>query len=223
MVKPYALVVFDWEGTLGDTLGQVLHIVAAVAQRLGLQAPDPEKVMACVGYSLVTAIQKLYPSLSAEQQLALLNEVQESLRKRHDETFLFPGAAQMIALLHAMGIDLAIATNKGERSLQRALQQTDLTSFFLVTRAAGQTALKPEPQMLEEILECSGHDAKDTLMVGDSSTDIEMAGRLSIDAIAVDFYGQHHDQLLKSGALAVFKCYEDVIAFIKHRGVQEKK
>jgi len=217
MTKPYALVVFDWEGTLGDALGQILHIVAAVAQHLNLPQPDPNKIMACAGFSLVTAIQKLYPTLNTEQQQAVLNEVQMSLMQRHDETYLFPGAAQMIASLHAGGIDLAIATNKGERSLQRALEQTNLQSFFLITRAAGQAALKPDPQMLEEILEYTGHAAMDTLMVGDSSSDIEMAKRLSIDAIAVDFYGQHQEQLLNSGALAVFRHYDDVIAFIKHR------
>lgn len=217
MVKPYALVVFDWEGTLGDTLGQILHLVSAAAQSLGLAKPAPKKAMACAGYSLVTAIQKLYPSLTTEQQQALLNEVQHGLKQRHDQTFLFPGVKEMLAALFAQGIDLAIATNKGDRSLQRALEQTGLQSYFLVTRSAGQTAMKPCPQMLQEILEFSGHEAKDTLMVGDSSTDIEMAQRLSIDAIAVDFYGQHHDQLINSGAISVFERYEDVIAFITKR------
>lgn len=217
MTKRYALVVFDWEGTLGDTLGLILNIVSDIAERQGLQKPDPEKAMSYVGFGLINAIRKLYPELTESALQHLLNEVQTELMKRHDDAFLFPGALALIKMLHAQGIDLAIATNKGEKSLHKALQQTKLSSYFLVTRAAGQAALKPDPQMLEQILEISGHQVENALMIGDSTSDIEMAARLQMDVIALDFYHQQKEALLAEGALAVYDNYEDVAAFIMQR------
>jgi len=222
MAKPYALVVFDWEGTLGDTLGLILNVVGTVAEELGLEKPEPETAMACAGYGLVNALRKLYPELTEQEQQTLLNQVQTTLMKRHDEVFLFPGALAMIKNLHAQGIDLAIATNKGEKSLQRALQQTGLSPYFSVTRSAGQAAAKPDPEMLQQILEVSGHKAEEALMVGDSTSDIEMAGYVQMDAIALDFYHQQNEALQAKGALAVFDNYEDVTAFIMRSRQQEK-
>ena len=150
------------------------------------------------------AIKKLFPNTTLLQQEQLAEAVQYALSTHSVDTYLFPDIKDMVQKLHQAGFDLAIATNKGSQSLQRALQETGLDAFFKVTRAAGQTAPKPCPQMLYEIMDVFGVTASETVMIGDSIADIEMAIAAGVDAIGVDFYHQQKTILLAAGALIVF-------------------
>ncbi|MCC5792455.1 MAG: HAD-IA family hydrolase [Legionellaceae bacterium] len=217
MAKTYSLVVFDWEGTLGDTLGIILKIVGNVAEQAGLEKPEPERALAFAGYGLATALRKLYPDLTNETYDHLINDVQIALLRRQEDIALFPGAIELVETLQQRGIDLAIATNKSERALQRALEQTGLKPYFPVTRAAGQAAAKPDPEMLEQIMAVYGKSAEDCLMIGDSTSDILMAQQLQVDGIGVDFYHQQAEAMLAQGALAVFDNYQQVAEFIFKR------
>lgn len=109
---------------------------------------------------------------------------------------------------------MAIASNKGQHSLARALQITGLDKFFTITRSAGQVPAKPCPQMLEEIMDELGHDPSTTLMVGDSSLDMEMAKNCSVTAVGVDFYHQNEANLKAAGAIAVFDDYQLLAQFL---------
>lgn len=215
MSNPYQLVVFDWEGTISDTLGLILHTVALEAELLGFGSVDPYLARKYVDLGLVPALRKLFPHLSLQQQEALMQAVQKGLVSRPAEVRLIPGVRQLIQQLHDAGIDLAIATNKSQHSLQRALVSTGLDSFFKVTRTADQAPAKPCPQMLEEIMEQFGQQASTTLMIGDSSTDMEMARSINVVAIGVDFYHQNESVLNASGALAVFDDYPLLAQFLK--------
>jgi phosphoglycolate phosphatase len=159
---------------------------------------------------LVKAIKKVFPHLSLMEYERLINAVQVSLMSRHSDVYLIPGAKEIIQRLHDDGIDLAIATNKGQQSLRRALQITGLDNYFKVTRSAGQTPPKPSPQMLEEILAVFSIPVAEALMIGDSSTDIEMAKSIGMDAVGVNFYHQHSDLLLAAGALSIFDDYRQL-------------
>ncbi|WED42315.1 HAD family hydrolase [Legionella cardiaca] len=214
MGKPYRLVVFDWEGTLGDTLGQIFNSVAIEARRLQFGEIDKQLARQSVDLGLVKALRKIFPDLSEEQHQQLLHAVQHSLIARTTEVFLIPGAKDFISRLHNAGIDIAIATNKGQQSLQRTLHISGLDTLFKVTRSAGQTAPKPSTQMLEEIIDTFGLTTDETLMIGDSITDIEMAKNLGVDAIGVDFYHQQHNALLAAGAMAVFDDYQHLADYL---------
>ncbi|CZI99485.1 phosphoglycolate phosphatase [Legionella pneumophila] len=133
---------------------------------------------------------------------------------RPTEVRLIPGVLEFIQQLHQAKVDLAIATNKGHNSLIRALQATELDQLFKVTRSAGQVPAKPCPQMLEEIMEEFGRDPSSTLMIGDSTTDMEMAKRINVNAIGMDFYHQQEDALKAAGALAVFDDYKLLSAYL---------
>lgn len=209
MKKPYHLVVFDWEGTLGDTLGHVLNVLADQARQLQFGELDEELARQCVALALglSVAVKKLYPHLSMHQQEQLLHAVQHALSTTSSDACLFPGSLFIVEKMQAAGLDLAIATNKGPHSLQRALQESGLDAFFKVTRAAGQAPPKPCPQMIEDIMLLVGVSPSQTLMIGDSVSDIEMASRAGVDAIGVDFYHQQAPELLAAGALAVFDDY----------------
>ncbi|KTD64511.1 HAD family hydrolase [Legionella spiritensis] len=220
MSKRYRLVIFDWEGTLGDTLGQILNNVAAEARRLDFGDMDEQLARQYVDLGLVKAVQKVFPHLSPKQHQELLFAVQQSVVARQAEVILLPGARRIIEYLHNHHVDMAIATNKGQQSLLRALQHSGLDRFFKVTRSAGQTAPKPSPQMLEEILVELAIPVEDALMVGDSVTDIEMANSIGMDAVGVDFYRQQRHALKNAGALDVFDDYE---AFAKFMCLPEGK
>lgn len=214
MSNPYQLVVFDWEGTISDTLGLILHTVASEANILGFGEVDPYKARKYVDLGLVQALKKLFPQLSSRQHEQLVHAVQHSMVTRPTEVRLIPGSLEFIEHLHRLKIDVAIATNKGHQSLLRALQATGLDEFFKVTRSAGQAPAKPSPQMLEEIMEEFGRDPSSTLMIGDSAMDMEMATRINVTAIGVDFYHQQEAALKAAGALAVFDDFKLLADFL---------
>ncbi|CAM2859930.1 HAD family hydrolase [Legionella worsleiensis] len=215
MSNLYQLVVFDWEGTIADTLGLILHTVANEAQTLGFGTVDPYQARKYVDLGLLNALKKLFPHLSVEQQEQLVQAVQHAMIARPTEVCLFPGALAFIQKLIQAKIDVAIATNKGHHSLLRALQISGLDDYFKVTRSAGQAPPKPCPQMLKEIMDEFGVDASVTLMIGDSATDMEMATSINVAAVGVDFYHQQEDALKKAGALAVFDDYKLLADYLK--------
>jgi phosphoglycolate phosphatase len=215
MSNSYQLVVFDWEGTISDTLGLILHTVAAEAKVMGFGEIDPYEARKYVDLGLVQALRKTFPHLSAQQHDQLLQAVHHAMISRPSEVCLIPGARELIQRIYDGKISMAIATNKGQYSLHRALQVTSLDSFFKVTRSAGQTPAKPCPQMLEEIMDEIGVVSSATLMVGDSITDIEMAKKINVDAVGVDFYQQQKDALRAAGALAIFDDYKLLADFLK--------
>lgn len=215
MSNPYQLVVFDWEGTIADTLGLILHTVANEANILGFGEIDHYQARKYVDLGLLQALKKLFPQLSSRQQEQLVQAVQHAMITRPAEVCLFPGALEFIQKLQHANIDIAIATNKGHQSLLRALQATGLDKLFKVTRSAGQTPAKPCPQMLEEIMEEFGRETSSTLMIGDSATDMEMATSINVAAIGVDFYHQQETALKEAGALAVFDDYKLLADYLK--------
>ena len=215
MSKPYRLVVFDWEGTLGDTLGQIIHSVTTVARRLNFGELDEQLARQSVELGLVLAVKKAFPHLTESQHEQLLLEVHQSLLSRSADVYLIPGAREIVKRLDKAGIYLAIATNKGQQSLQRVLHVSELDELIKVTRSAGQIPAKPCPQMLEEIMATFAIDRADTLMVGDSISDMEMAKNAGVDAVGMDFYHQQEAALRAAGALEIFDDYEDFAQYLQ--------
>lgn len=214
MSNPYDLVVFDWEGTIVDTLGVVFHVVASEANLLGFGDFDPYQARKYVDLGLVQALRKAYPHLSLSQQQQLFEAVQRALHTQPLDICLMPGVRELLYQLRDAQVNLAIATNKGQHSLLRALQATGLDELFKVTRSAGQVPAKPCPQMLEEIIEEYEGNIVTTLMVGDSPTDMEMARNLRVTAVGVDLYHQQGSALKAAGAVAVFDEYRKLADFL---------
>ncbi len=217
MISPYDLVVFDWEGTIADTLGLILHTVALEAKALGYGEFDPYQARQYVDLGLVQALRKIYPHLSVEENERLLQAVQHSLHTRSVDVCLIPGVREFIYQLHEANINIAVATNKGQQSLLRALQATGLDEIIKVTRSAGQVPAKPCPQMLVEIIDAFGGSTSRTVMIGDSVTDMEMAKSIDVTAIGVDFYHQQDSALKTAGALAVFDDYKLLADFLNFK------
>lgn len=214
MDHSYQLIVFDWEGTISDTLGCMLHVVASEAKNLDFGAIELHEARKHVDLGLVHLIKKLFPHLSLSEYEQLLQAVQQSIVSKPAEICLMPGVVQFIEQILATHRDIAIATNKGQHSLQRALQSTGLDRLFRVTRSAGQVPAKPCPQMLEELMNEFGATPNDTLMIGDSPADMEMAKNIDVKAIGIDFYHQNEAALMASGAAAVFDNYQSLAEYL---------
>ncbi|MFZ4077446.1 MAG: HAD-IIIA family hydrolase, partial [Legionellaceae bacterium] len=204
MKRSFDLVVFDWEGTLGDPLGHVMDELYKQSQAMGLGAFDASLARQHMTLGLEYVIKKLFPRVSLSQAEQLLHVVQRSLVATHQDSILFPGVLRLLRALKAEKIDRAVATNNNQQALARALHHTGLEGFFTVTRAAGQVPLKPCPQMLEEIMGVCAVDPSRTLMIGDSMADIEMAAFAGAHSVGIDFYYQQEEALKRAGAQLVF-------------------
>ncbi len=215
MRHPYRLVVFDWEGTIGDTLGQILNAIIQEANQLHLGEVDIEVARQVIVLGPVVALKKLFPHLTAQQQSELLQAAQQAMLTRSDSICITSGAREVLSQIKQAGIQLAIATNKGHQSLVRDLDASGLSSFFDVFRSASQTKPKPSPQMLEEIMEDCGVSPEQTLMVGDSVNDIEMALQANVRAIGVDFYSQNASSLKAAGAFDVFNSFQQLADYLE--------
>jgi phosphoglycolate phosphatase len=209
MNGPYQLLVFDWDGTLMDSEARIVACMEAAFADLGLPALGTEAVRNVIGLGLREAMDRLYPGGDEALQQRLVD------RYRHhylvvDSTpsALFPGAREVVEGLAEAGYFLAVATGKGRGGLDRVLQETGLGPCFHVTRCADETRSKPHPQMLLEIMQITGVDPRDTLMIGDSEYDMEMAVHAGAASLAVS-YGVHScDRLRRHAPL---HCLESIL------------
>ncbi|MDJ0834145.1 MAG: HAD-IA family hydrolase [Gammaproteobacteria bacterium] len=197
MLKKYDLIIFDWDGTIIDSQAHIINCMQNAIADTSLPVPQPDEIRHIIGLSLPRAIETLFPDIDAGQ----VEQVAASYRDHFfaDSTQaseLFHGAAEVIQDLHAQGYYLAVATGKGRRGLDIALEKTGLQPYFHITRCADETHSKPDPLMLEEILTDLDLDSSRAVMVGDTSYDMDMAHNIKMDSIAVT-YGMHDHQVLQ--------------------------
>jgi len=215
MNKPgYQLIVFDWEGTLSDTLGHIFELISDEALTRQLAEPDRDKLRRTIQYGPNVALKKIYPDLSDEDIFQFLKSLQAGLAKPGEQVYLLPGAFEFIESLHNQGYDIAIASNKGGQSLAKAIKLAGLEDYIPVFRSSGRTPPKPHPDMLAQILDYYQCPPSNCLMIGDSETDIEMAKQLQVTAIGMDFYHQKKASLEQAGAVAVVDSFDDLAKFI---------
>lgn len=213
MSLPYQLVVFDWEGTLDDPLGHIHLALQAESDRLGFKVYDIEHARQYVSLGLEKAVRKIFPELTLHQYERILLGVQQNLVTNHGHVHLFEGAEALIKQLHRAGVTLAIATNKGQQSIERALDVSGLSAFFSIIHSAGQFPAKPSPEMLEDMLVMVGCPHEQALVIGDSVSDMEMAKALEVPCVGVDFYHQQADDLMRAGAQAIFYNFKQMASY----------
>lgn len=185
------LVVFDWDGTLMDSAAKIVTCMQLAAQDLGLEVPSCAAVEDIIGLGLPQAVERLFPALGSEGNKYLQKQYAEHyVENDKTHTPLFPGVEHTLTSLRGQGYKLAVATGKSRRGLNRVFATTDIGGYFESSRCADETASKPHPLMLEELLSELNCKAERTLMVGDSEYDMEMARNAGVGAVAVD-YGVH--------------------------------
>jgi phosphoglycolate phosphatase len=195
-VPDYQLLVFDWDGTLANSVSRIVESVRAAAHLLGLPSPQEPAIRGIIGLGLPEAIAALYPQLeSAEVERYRLAYADHYLALDAAPPPLFPGVVEGLEALSNAGYRLAVATGKSRRGLQRALAGHGWLDYFEITRCADETASKPDPRMLREILAHSGVHAGRALMIGDATFDLLMARNAEMDSVAVGYGAQPLERL----------------------------
>lgn len=190
-MKPYSLLIFDWDGTLMDSAAHITQCMRNAIQLLGAESRSDQEIRHIIGLGLDEAIRALYPHAPASLIRTIADEYrQEFLVRTTHGSELFAGARETLYTLAAQGYDLAVATGKSRRGLDKVLDETGLRELFPITRCADETRSKPHPQMLEEILTDYDAAPHDALMIGDSEYDLHMALAIGMDSLAVT-YGVH--------------------------------
>ena len=180
------LLIFDWDGTLMDSVGPIVACTRAVIGELGLGSPAEATIRGTVGLGLRETVDLLVPGCDDQ----LYERVRACFRRHWVETYrdlplLFPGVPDMLGDLARAGFLLAVATGKSRRGLEFALDQTGLRGHFQATRTVDEAISKPHPQMLLDILDQLGVRPHAALMVGDSIYDLQMAANAGAHAVAI--------------------------------------
>ncbi|MEC4749462.1 HAD-IA family hydrolase [Methylomicrobium sp. Wu6] len=197
MKNRFDLLIFDWDGTLMDSIGWIVHCMQTAAGQLGCPIPTPEAAKDVIGLSIIRAMDTLFPDAGPELREQLVRRYSQEYASRHlGPDDLFAGVREMLEELNGAGYRLAVATGKTRAGLQKALQATGTEELFCITRAADETASKPDPLMLLEIISQVDVAPERALMIGDSIHDLQMAQNAQISAIGV-CCGAHSEEILQ--------------------------
>lgn len=197
MKNRFDLIIFDWDGTLMDSVDWIVHCIQQAATLCACPVPDSGAVKDIIGLSIERAMQTLFPAQDYAERAELTKHYAECFfSKQIDRDDLFPGVCQLLEQLRTDGYRLAVATGKKAAGLEKAMAATGLAGAFCTTRSADQTASKPNPLMIDEIVAELGVSKQRTLMVGDSVHDLQMALNAGVASVAVTC-GAHAEQVLK--------------------------
>jgi phosphoglycolate phosphatase len=203
----YELLVFDWDGTLIDSAGAIVSCIQSACRDLGLPVPDDARASHVIGLGLQDALAYAIPGLAPSQYGSVVERYRHHFLARDPQIPLFPGTETMLTGLRTRGHVLAIATGKSRAGLARALDNTGLRPLFASSRCADQCTPKPAPDMLLELMAELGTKETNTLMIGDTVHDLQMAAHAGVPAVAVS-YGAHPKAHLD--ALAPLACLQSV-------------
>jgi len=187
----YSLIIFDWDGTLMDSELHIVESMQLAMREQALEVLSAAAVRDIIGLGLPEAVHRLYPAEPEIRRKALCEAYSRHFVAGNPGTLeLFPEAENVLAELKSSDLQLAIATGKTRKGLDRLLAYNEWHSYFHGSRCADETRSKPHPQMLHELLEEFDCPAEQALMVGDTEFDLAMAKNAGIDSVGVS-YGVH--------------------------------
>ena len=192
----YRLIVFDWDGTIIDSAATIAECIRDSARDMSLPVPSAERASHVIGLGLHDSLRMAVPELQAHQYPEFVAHYRRHFLAREDAMGLFSGMEALLSELKQKHL-LAIATGKSRRGLDRALAATGIGPYFSASRCADETNPKPHPAMLLELMKETGHSRNQTLMIGDTSHDLEMARAAEVDSLAVT-YGAHPEDGLRA-------------------------
>lgn len=197
MKNRFDTIIFDWDGTLINSIDWIVDCLQSAAQGCHLPIPIDQAAKDVIGLSIENAMLTLYPDADAVLQQRLIDAYRHAnTQYRIGPEHLFSGVFDMLVTLKQSGYALAVATGKTRTGLQHAMAATGTEELFDITRCADETASKPEPLMLLQILQHTNTASERALMVGDSTHDLQMAANANMAAVAVSC-GAHSAELLR--------------------------
>ena len=193
----YQLIVFDWDGTLMDSTGHIVKCMQQAITNLALPALTESAINHIIGLGLNEAAHALYPDINSNTINDLANEYRSVWLQSAQATPLFDNAYALIEKLNQQDYFLAVATGKSRKGLDKVLTSTQLGPLFHATRCADECHSKPHPQMIEELMDYLGVLPKNTLMIGDTEYDLQMAHNAGADSLAIS-HGAHGVETLQA-------------------------
>lgn len=190
------LYIFDWDGTISNSASKIVQCMRVAIAAAGLPEREDEAIRNIIGLGLPEAIRALFPGIHVSDV--------DNVRQGYSAQFIdadvtpspfFDGAMETMASLVARGHTVTIATGKSRRGLDRVLKALNLDDFFHGSRCADETASKPDPRMLFELLQEFQYSKEQAVMVGDTEYDMGMARAIGMPRIAVSFGAHHIDRL----------------------------
>jgi phosphoglycolate phosphatase len=213
--KRFDLLIFDWDGTLMDSAGVIAACIQAAARDMNLPIPSREAASHVIGLGLREALEHLFPGLPEEQHPILADHYRRHFLGQDHEIPLFEGARELIEELHRHGFQLAVATGKARRGLDRVFAHTGLAPYFHASRTADETFSKPHPAMIEELLEELGVTPERALMIGDTSHDLDMARNAGVACLAAGYGAHPAENLAAYGALQVCETFAELADWLR--------
>ncbi|MFL9711889.1 HAD family hydrolase [Methylobacillus pratensis] len=204
MAKRFDLIVFDWDGTLANSTQIIVDSIRKGAVETGLDDPGQEAASSIIGLGLREAIEQLFGVITQEQIQQMAARYNVHYNAHQDDVVLFDQAYDTVSRLNQQGYMLGVATGKGRRGLNHALAHSGLGEFIHGTRCVDECLSKPNPQMLLELMDEFGVEPERTLMVGDTSFDLQMAQNAKVSSLGVTYGAHPLERLLPHSPLAHF-------------------
>jgi phosphoglycolate phosphatase len=191
------LYIFDWDGTLSQSLEHIVDSIEVASSEHGLPGLSLERRLSVIGLGLEEAFSDLFPEVDASQHRLLLNSYRRAYLELDmaSPSPLFEGVQDTLEYLISEGHELAVATGKARKGLDRVMDAAEIGHLFRATRCVDEAKSKPDPLMLHQLLELTGYPAEQAVLIGDTDFDLKMAGNANIRAIGVS-YGAHSTERL---------------------------
>ena len=199
----FDLLVFDWDGTLYDSTALIAGCIQDACRDVGAEIPSAADASYVIGLGLQDALRHVAPGLPESRYPELGLRYRQHYVARMHELSLFRGTLEMLHSLKARHHWLAVATGKNRRGLDDALAHSQVKGLFDGTRTADETASKPNPQMLLELMREFGAEPERTLMIGDTTHDLLLARNAGVPSMAVSFGAHDHESFAEFAPLHV--------------------
>lgn len=212
------LFIFDWDGTLLDSTGKIVSCMQRAINELGLESRADVDVKGIIGLGLPEAIRQLYPDIPQGD----LDAMRQSYSRHFIEadatpcTF-YPGVESVLDTLKQEGHQLSVATGKSRRGLNRVLGNLNMAEFFDATRCADETASKPHPRMVHELMTELGVAPHNAVVVGDTAFDLEMASNAGVESIAVSYGAHHRERLMSCEPVLCIDQFDELLNWLQQR------
>ena len=191
--RRFDLIAFDWDGTLYDSTQIIVRCIQAAVVDVGGARPSDSDAAWVIGLGLGEALARVAPDVPREKYQELGARYRHHYMRHHDDLVLFEGVLPLLDQLRGRGHKLAVATGKSRAGLNAALATTALQGRFHGSRTADETFGKPHPRMLLELMEEQGASPQRTLMIGDTTHDLQLALNAGCASVAVS-YGAHRSE-----------------------------
>lgn len=219
--NPYSLLIFDWDGTLLDSIASIVGCTQTTLEELEIEPVEEARIRGAIGLGIRETVEHLAPGCDDE----LFHRIREVYRRHWFATYsrrpvLFAGVKRTLRQLAGRGYLLAVATAKGRKGLLQDLAATGLADLFQATRTMDEAPSKPDPRMLLDILEELDVEARDALMIGDTTYDLEMAANAGIAAVAVSTGSHSRATLDGAGALDCLGGVTELVSWLDRRAAR---